>query len=238
MRLRTLLPLAIISFTMLSAAQLIGAAAEASRSEAVVMDRFINEIEKEPVPYEAVRRLEASSANLNESAWMEAITQYSREGGFSYRVIRQGGSQRILKRGLKGVLDSEQENVGQWRKAALTRENYDMTFDSRTSDGLLKVQLSPRRRDSRLLDGAAWLTARTGALVKLEGRLAKSPSFWVRWVNLTRQYTPVHGTMMPAALDSTADVKIAGMSTFSMTYRYLSVDGQPVGVSPQILSAP
>ena len=138
------------------------------------MDRFINDIEKEPVPYQAVRRLEASSSKLNESAWMEAFTEYSREGGFSYRVMSQGGSERILNRALKSVLDSETgKRRSSGARRALTRENYDMTFDSRTSDGLIKVQLNPRRRDSRLLDGAAWLTAQSGALVKLEGRLVE-----------------------------------------------------------------
>ena len=34
--------------------------------------------------------------------------------------------------------------------------------------------------------------------------------------------------MMPVAVESTADVRIAGMSTFSMTYDYQMVDGQAV----------
>jgi hypothetical protein len=214
-----------------------GAAAEATRAEAGMVERFINHIERGPIPYQAVRRLEASSSKLNESAWMEAFTEYSREGGFQYRVLSHGGSERILNRALKGVLDSEKENIGEWRKGALTRENYHMIFESRTADGLLGVQLNPRRRDSRLLDGVAWLTSQSGALVRLEGRLSKSPSFWVRWVSVTRKYAPIHGTMMPAAVESTADVKIAGMSTFSMVYRYAAIDGQSVVTSPQILMA-
>jgi hypothetical protein len=85
-----------------------------------------------------------------------------------------------------------------------------------------------------LLEGAAWLSAQSGDLVKLQGRLSKSPSFWVRWVSVTRKYAPISGTMMPAAVESTADVKIAGMSTFTMTYRYAAVDGQRTA-SPQVL---
>jgi hypothetical protein len=212
---------------MIPAERLIGAAA-ASREEAGTVDRFMDAIEKEPVPYRAVRRLEASSAKLNESAWMDAFTEYSRERGFAYRVLNQGGSQRILERGLRAVLESEKESTAEWRKGALSRENYDMIFESRTPEGLIKVQLNPRRRDSRLVDGAAWLSRESGTLVKLEGRLSKSPSFWVRWVNVSRKYVPIHGTMMPAAVESTADVKIAGMSSFSMTYRYSAVNGHAI----------
>ena len=142
------LTLALGCLVALPVERLSGAAADASRGDAGAVDRFINEIEKEPKPYQAIRRLEASSAKLNESAWMDAFTEYTREGGFRYRVLSQGGSERIGNRALKGVLDGEKESTAEWRKGALTRENYEFNFDSRTRDGLIKVQLRPLRRDS------------------------------------------------------------------------------------------
>jgi hypothetical protein len=83
--------------------------------------------------------------------------------------------------------------------------------------------------------GAAILTATSGDLVRVEGRLSKSPSFWVRWVNVSSTYSPIGGAMMPVAIESTADVRIAGESTFSMTYDYHMVDGQAVNTSPKLL---
>lgn len=217
---------------VVSTQRIAGAPAEGLRAEFAAMERFIDHIEKDPVPYQAVRRLEASSSKLNESAWMEAFTEYSRENGFSYRVLSQGGSERIRNRALKGVLEAERESTARWREGALTRDNYEFDLDSRTPDGLIKVQLNPRRRDSRLLDGAAWLSPQTGQLVRLEGRLSKSPSLWVRWVAVTRRYIPVAGTMMPGAMESTADVRVAGLSTLSMTYKYAMVDGHQIPSSP------
>jgi hypothetical protein len=217
-------------FVAICTGRLAGAPDE-SRAEVGTLERFINHIEKQPVPYQAVRRLEASSTKLNESAWMEAFTEYTREGGFRYRVLAEGGSERIRSRALKSVLDAEKESTAQWREGALTRENYDFDFDGRTADGLIKVQLNPRRRDSRLLDGAALLIPQSGELVRLEGRLSKSPSFWVRWVTVTRHYMSIHGTMMPAAVESRADVRMAGIASFSMTYQYAMVDGQRIADS-------
>ncbi len=43
--------------------------------------------------------------------------------------------------------------------------------------------------------------------------------------------------MMPVAIESTADVRIAGMSTFSMTYDYQMVDGHAVNSAPKIFAA-
>ena len=209
-------------------------AASATSAEHVAVERFLAEIEKPPVRYEARRRLEASTAKLKESAWMEVVTHYTPESGFEYSIVAQGGSERIQRRVLRSVLEAEKGSLSrsEWQKVNLSRLNYDFNFGGRTPDGMLKMQLNPRRRDSRLVEGAALLTAASGDLVRIEGRLSKSPSFWVRWVDVSRSYASIRGVMMPVAINSTADVKIAGLSTFVMTYDYHTVDGEAVNAAP------
>ena len=170
---------------------------------------------------------------------MEVVTEFDPDSGFSYSIVAQGGSERIQRRVLKAVLDAERENStdAEWRKANLSRANYEFDFGGRAGQGMLKMQLTPRRRDSRLVLGSALLTATSGNLVRVEGRLSKSPSFWVRWVDVSRSYAPIGGSMMPVAIESTADVRIAGVSTFSMTYDYHMVDGQVVNASPRLLAS-
>jgi hypothetical protein len=214
------------------------APATASAAEYVAVERFLADIEKPPVAYQARRRLEASSAKLQESAWMEAMTAYSPDGGFSYQIVAQGGSDRIRKRVLEKVLEAEVENSipHEWRRSVLSRDNYEFALDGHTPDGFVRVQLNPRRRDSRLVNGTAVLTPQTGDLRKVEGRLSKSPSFWVRWVDVSRRYTTIGRSIMPVSIESTADVRIAGVSTFAMSYDYRTVDGQTVE-SPRILAS-
>jgi len=214
-------------------------AVPASSSEYVAVERFLADIEKPPVAYQARRRLDASSARLKESAWMEAVTRYDPAAGLTYSIVAQGGSERIFRRVLKAVLEAEQENSThvEWRKGNLSRANYAFDFGGHAGDGMLKMQLTPRRRDPRLVLGSALLTAKSGNLVRVEGRLSKSPSFWVRWVNVSSSYSPIGGAMMPVAIESTADVRIAGMSTFSMTYDYQMVDGQTINAAPRTLAA-
>ena len=168
---------------------------------------------------------------------MEAFTEYDPATGFRYRIMGEGGSDRIRNRVLKSVLETERQNSTQSerRKGAINRDNYEFNFESRTDDGMIKLQLNPRRRDSRLVNGAAWLSAQSGGLVRLKGRLSKSPSFWVKWVDITRSYRQIHGAMMPVAVESTADVRFAGVSTFSMRYEYAMVNGQTIA-SPEIFA--
>src|SRR3954471_11490958 len=86
------------------------APAPAAAAEYVAVERFLTDLEKPPVAYQARRRMEASSLGLKESAWMEAITSYSPSAGFSYQIVAQGGSERIGNRVLKKVLEAEKEN--------------------------------------------------------------------------------------------------------------------------------
>jgi hypothetical protein len=211
----------------------------AAASENFAIERFLSDLDKPPVAYQARRRLEASSAKLNESAWMEAVTEYDPNTGLTYSIVAQGGSDRIAHRVLKAVLEAERETStrAEWRKGRLSHENYAFDFGGDAGDGMLKLQLTPRRRDSRLVLGSALVTADSGDLVRIEGRLSKSPSFWVRWVKVSRSYSPIGGAMMPVAVESTADVRIAGMSTFAMTYDYQMVDGHAVNAAPRILAA-
>src|SRR5919106_122287 len=127
-------------------------AVPASPSEYVAVERFLAEIEKPPVAYQARRRLEASSVKLNESAWMEAVTQYDPSAGLTYTIVAKGGSERIQRRVLKAVLEAEQENSTrvEWGKGNLSRANYQFDFGGHVGDGMLKMQLTPRRRDTRL----------------------------------------------------------------------------------------
>jgi len=226
----------------LTSQHLVGAPAPAlptSPSENVAVERFLAEIEKPPVTYQARRRLDAASANLKESAWLEAVTSYHPSTGLTYSIVAEGGSERIRRRVLKAVLETERANSTNeaWRTANLSRANYEFNFGGYAGDGMLKMQLTPKRRDSRLVLGSALLTATSGNLVRVEGRLSKSPSLWVKWVNISRTYSPIAGAMMPVAIESTADVRIAGMSTFTMTYDYDMVDGQAVNSSVKILAS-
>jgi hypothetical protein len=83
-----------------------------------------------------------------------------------------------------------------------------------------------------LVDGSIFLNPEDGELVRMEGRLSKPPSFWTRRVEIVRWYQRILGFRMPTALESVANVLVAGVSTFRMSYEYESINGQRVG-NPQ-----
>src|SRR6185369_5205181 len=94
------------------------------------------------------------------------------------------------------------------------------------SDGLANVLLSPRRKELVLVSGMMALNATDGALVRLEGRLAKSPSFWVKSVDIVRSYQRIDGKVVPVSLETRAQLRFLGEATLRMTYVYSEIDGR------------
>jgi hypothetical protein len=192
-----------------------------------VLDRFLAESPRRTsIPYRAVRRLHASS--LNVTGWLEAATEFDSQTGLRVRILAEGGHGRITG-ALKGVLNAERDATlpGRPRNAALTPDNYRFEAGPVDGRGLVPLRVTPRRRDPALVNGTIVVTAADAGLVRIEGRMAKSPSFWTRSIDVVRDYAHRGGRAMLVEVRSLADVKIIGPTQFVMSYEYESVDGQP-----------
>jgi hypothetical protein len=178
--------------------------------------------------YRASRRLEAE--NGSRKGWMEAITEYSPEMGFRYAITAEGGSSYIRSRVLRAVLDGERDVIAQGETASssLTPSNYTFQANGIDTDGLANVLLTPRRRERVLVSGMMALNPADGGLVRLQGRLAKSPSFWVKDVDIVRTYQRIDGTVVPVALESKAQLRFLGDAALRMTYFYSEINGRPL----------
>lgn len=175
-----------------------------------------------------VRHLEARTERFGSEAWMDVRTDAD-DKGFRYTVTGEGGSGMVRSRALRATLDQEKRawTEGQAVSLWFTAGNYDFT-DLGQSDGLIRIGVTPKRRDLMLVDGQIFLNPDSGALVRVEGSLTRSPSFWTKKVGMVRYYGAVSGIQMPMSVESTAQVRLAGSSTFRMTYRYETLNGQRV----------
>jgi hypothetical protein len=179
--------------------------------------------------YRGKRWLEASGSGQH--GWMEVTTDFSRDSGLQYDVISEGGSGYIRKRVLRSLLDEEQELIarGVSSQTALSIANYDFQPDGVDQHGFALVRMQPLRKQKALIIGQLVLSPANGELLRVEGRLAKNPSFWVTRATIVRSYRHINGVRMPVSLDSTAQLRFLGASTLRMTYYYSEIDEQPVG---------
>jgi len=208
---------------------------EPSAARSDTLAAFLRRGIQPPLRYSAHRRLEAANPRLNKEAWLEATTEFDLERGFTYQVVGEGGSSMVRGRVLRKALETEAESLAVGAKdAALVEENYVITDAGETEEGLVRLRLEPKRKDRLLLDGFVVVTPGDAALVRIEGRLAKNPSFWTTRVEIVRRYQHVLGFNVPVDVESHAQVRIFGASSFRMKYQYDSVNGIAVPPGEQI----
>ena len=205
----------------------VGAREPADAAAADSMQRFL-ERESQDHHYRALRRLEAE--NRGRTGWLEAWTTFEPGESFRYEIVSEGGSAYIRSRVLRGILEGEREAIerGELDRSALATTNYRFESEGMDPTGLVRVSLVPRRQEGMLLTGALFLRPGDGELVKVEGRLAKNPSFWVKHVDIVRTYARIGGAVLPVSMESRAQLRFLGPASLQMTYRYAEIDGQSI----------
>jgi len=199
-----------------------------------ILQRFLAIDDPTPTNYRALRHLDAQNDRFDSTAWMDVWTEADQSGGFRFQIVGEGGSEYIRSHVFRATLETEKKMwaSGAPDRAAVTPDNYVFEDGGAQPDGLARLGVKPRRKDVLLVDGSIFLRPEDGDLVRMEAKLSKSPSFWTRHVQIVRWYQRFVGVRMPIALESVANVVVAGRSTFRMSYEYETVNSQRVG-SPQ-----
>jgi hypothetical protein len=222
---------AVAAFMGLAGVLNIGLAADAEEADSLIQ-QVVNQTTRSGFAVRASRHLEAGSVSGKHRGWMDIDTTATPAGDFSWTVIGEGGSERTRDKVFRAVLETEAQawRAGARDNAALSLANYQFVNEGVAGDGQTRVRLTPRRADSKLVNGTLIVSA-DGHPVLLEGKLAKSPSFWVKSVTVVKRYALLGGVSLPVSIESLADVKMVGQASFSMRYRYTSVNGRNVGHS-------
>lgn len=182
-------------------------------------------------PYRAFRRLEASGSG--QRGWLDVQTDFTVASGLQYEVTAEGGSGYIRTRVLRSLLDEEQRLIAQGTgsRVALSTRNYEFRPEGVNEEGFAVVTLRPLRKDRSLINGRMFLATVNGDLVRVEGRLAKNPSFWLTRVNVVRSYRRFEDVVMPVSLETNARLRLLGSSSLRMTYRYSQIDERVVAAT-------
>lgn len=226
----------VIGFTLLVGAAAVPAMGTGRDSSATTGFRAGQD---EPLTqYRAFRRMHAKSERFNQEGWLDAWTEFDGRD-FRYEIVDERGSDYVRTKVLRALLRREQEIVANGSdKAAFTDENYVFTEAGPQADGERYVLLKPKRKDVMLVEGRMVLTADGGDLLRVEGRLAKNPSFWTSLVNVIRHFATIDGVRVPVSTESMAKVKFAGQSHLDVVYEYESINGRPVSLAArQVLAS-
>ncbi len=185
-----------------------------------------------PPAYRAFRRLDAGVTGSAKHGWIEAWTEFTLERGLTFEVVDEGGHEYVRNKVLRKVLLNEQQLIARGipLQAPLDAHNYSFADGGTTDAGLQRVMLKAARKAHGIVNGALLLAPGDEYVAQIEGRLVKSPSFWVKDVDVIWDFSQLGGYVLPVAMTSSGRIRMIGRSTFKMTYEYESIDGRPAGM--------
>jgi hypothetical protein len=120
-----------------------------------------------------------------------------------------GQGEKIVRQ----VLEHEKAAAQDETSHEISRRNYDFKFlrmEQCQGGSCFILQLIPKRPDKTTIRGEAWVDAVTYLIHRIDGELAKSPSWWVKDVHVTLDYGVMAGMWLQTAMLAIAHVRFSG----------------------------
>jgi len=136
-------------------------------------------------------------------------------------TIGSGRGEKVVRR----VLDHEVDTKSDWHTTAITGDNYEFQSLGREQSkdcNCYVLGITPRREAKDLIKGKIYVDPASFQIRRIAGDLVKSPSWWVKRVNVTLSFSDVHGMWLQTAGYADADVRIVGrhiLETHDIAYR-------------------
>ena len=177
------------------------------------MEQAHAEARDHSVPYTVSREYQLSSAKTPSTiSAVLAQINFVPPSQKDYTVQKVEGSDRgtdIVRR----VLEHESQMATHAELHEIIARNYKFALLGRESvDGhdCYVLQLTPRRSESDLVNGKAWVDTTSFQIRRIDGTPAKSPSWWIHNLHVTINYGVVQGIWTQLASKAVADVRLMG----------------------------
>jgi hypothetical protein len=190
--------------------------------------------------YSAVTVVRAELPDTSQQGEFELQRKYEAPHTLQFTPMHYTGDGFVKSNVITRLLQSEVDHVQKDdpSQTAISPANYKFTYKgaARVQDRLVHVyQVKPHKKRPGLFKGRVYLDARTGALVRAEGSVVKSPSFFVKHIEFWQEYTEVQSFILPAHIHSEAKTRIVGRAIVDITHRdYLAVPAAPVQSARQV----
>jgi hypothetical protein len=187
-----------------------------------------------------IYRLEYRGFPGSRSAEMIVDVKYRAPGNKEFSVKSEKGSQLIIDRVFKRMLQSEKESVTEQNQSqiALNRDNYNFSlagYESTPAGSAYILAVEPRTNNKLLYRGRIWVDSRDFAVSRIEAAPAKNPSFWTKETRIEQVYTKVGDFWLPASNRSTSAIRLGGQANFTIDYlNYQITDAAPVGATERV----
>ncbi len=139
-------------------------------------------------------------------------------------VISESGSKLLRNRVLRRILESEieAEQNSNRQESAIHPDNYSfrpIAPEPALEDDCYILEAVPKKKTKFLFEGKIWIDRKDFAIVRIEGKPAKKPSWWIEETSITHTYRKVGGFWLHSSNESHTKVRLVGGRAL-LTIRY------------------
>ena len=179
--------------------------------------------------YSAVIVIRAELPETSQQGEFELQRKFEAPHTLQFTPVHFTGDGFVKSNVITRLLQSEVDHVQKDDPAltAISMANYKFSYKgaAHVQDRLVHVyQVKPHKKRPGLFKGRIYLDAHTGALVRAEGSVVKSPSFFVKHIEFLQDFADVQSFTLPIHMHSEAKARIVGRTIVDIVHR----DYQPI----------
>jgi negative regulator of sigma E activity len=191
--------------------------------------------------YTAARRYVLENPRHHKRAEMLVSVKVLDNGSKQFETVSATGWGAARHHVFPRLLESESEaSLPDVReRSRITPENYSFEMVGRdyiNGRAAYVIAIAPETANRYLVEGRIWVDADEYAIVRIEGKPAKSPSFWIKSVHFVHTYQKSGLFWFPASNRSVTDVRILGATEVTIEYFDYSPNATTLSVSREIAS--
>ena len=163
-------------------------------------------------------------------AEMTVQATYDRPSSKEFTIVSQSGSNLIVNRVFKKLLESEKEAAqsAMSAKTQLNRENYNfalISYEPSGGGGHYVLRVDPKVRSKYVYRGQVWVDGTDFAVTRIEAEPAENPSFWTKKSQIRQEYGKAEGFWLPLKNESVSYIRLGGRATLTIEYENYSLTG-------------
>jgi hypothetical protein len=172
--------------------------------------------------YSANRRYQVTNRNGKLRLETQVSLRYQSPDSKEFKILSESGP-ALLRNMIKSLLNLEVEaTLGPGSYASsITPANYTFQIAGKdTVDGYscFVVQAILKRKDKYLFQGKIWIDDNEFAIVRIVGRPAERPSFWIKSADFTRHYQKIGEIWLPLRDETVSQVRIFGENVLTIDH--------------------
>jgi len=227
----------IVPFLFLSAMATAGDASSVQfpTIEQVVSRMIARDSERQAIlqGYTVTRRYVLENQSRHKRAEMQVRMACLEDGSKQFEIISATGWAGARKHVFSRLLEAETEaSRPEYReRSRITPENYEFEMlgteyvDQRPVHVLA---ILPKTPNKYLMQGRIWVDTSDYAIVRIAGKPARNPSFWIRSTHFVHNYEKRGAHWLPASNRSVTDVRIFGSTEVTIEYFDYAPGGEQV----------